>query len=149
MVLNYTAATELNYTDGVSSNIQTQLNNLSGTDIAITLTGDATGSGTITDLGDVSFATTLAGTFAGDKTFSNNVIISGNLTVSGTTTTVNSNTVNIGDNVIVLNSDEAGTPSQNGGLEIERGTSTSSQPILWDEGNDYWVSDLQVLKKES
>ena len=145
LTLNGTAitatATELNYTDGVSSNIQTQLNNLSGTDIAITLTGDATGSGTITDLGDVSFATTLAGTFAGDKTFSNNVIISGNLTVSGTTTTVNSNTVNIGDNVIVLNSDEAGTPSQNGGLEIERGTSTNAT-ILWDEGNDYWVSGL-------
>ena len=145
LTLNGTAitatATELNYTDGVSSNIQTQLNNLSGTDIAITLTGDATGSGTITNLGDVSFATTLAGTFAGDKTFSNNVIISGNLTVSGTTTTVNSNTVNIGDNVIVLNSDEAGTPSQNGGLEIERGTSTNAT-ILWDEGNDYWVSGL-------
>jgi hypothetical protein len=145
LTLNGTAitatATELNYTDGVSSNIQTQLNNLSGTDIAITLTGDATGSGTITNLGDVSFATTLAGTFAGDKTFSNNVIISGNLTVSGTTTTVNSNTVNIGDNVIVLNSDETGTPSQNGGLEIERGTSTNAT-ILWDEGNDYWVSGL-------
>ena len=145
LTLNGTAitatATELNYTDGVSSNIQTQLDNLSGTDIDITLTGDATGSGTITNLGDVSFATTLAGTFAGDKTFSNNVIISGNLTVSGTTTTVNSNTVNIGDNVIVLNSDETGTPSQNGGLEIERGTSTNAT-ILWDEGNDYWVSGL-------
>ena len=145
LTLNGTAitatATELNYTDGVSSNIQTQLNNLSGTDIGITLTGDATGSGTITNLGDVSFATTLAGTFAGDKTFSNNVIISGNLTVSGTTTTVNSNTVNIGDNVIVLNSDEAGTPSQNGGLEIERGTADNAT-ILWDEGNDYWVSGL-------
>jgi hypothetical protein len=145
LTLNGTAitatATELNYTDGVSSNIQTQLNNLSGTDIAITLTGDATGSGTITNLGDVSFATTLAGTFAGDKTFSNNVVISGNLTVSGTTTSVNSNEVNIGDNVIVLNSDETGTPSQNGGLEIERGTATNAS-ILWDEGNDYWVSGL-------
>lgn len=145
LTLNGTAitatATELNYTDGVSSNIQTQLDNLSGTDIAITLTGDATGSGTITNLGDVSFATTLAGTFAGDKTFSNNVVVSGNLTVSGTTTSVNSNEVNIGDNVIVLNSDEAGTPSQNGGLEIERGTETNAS-ILWDEGNDYWVSGL-------
>ena len=34
-----------------------------------------------------------------------------------------------------------GTPSQNGGLEIERGTSTNVT-ILWDEGNDYWVSGL-------
>jgi len=69
------------------------------------------------------------------------VSIPGNLTVSGTTTTVNSNTVNIGDNIIVLNSDETGTPSQNGGIEIERGTSTNST-LLWDEGNDYWVAGL-------
>ena len=34
-----------------------------------------------------------------------NVTITGDLTVNGTTTTVNSNTVNIGDNIIVLNSD--------------------------------------------
>ena len=83
----------------------------------------------------------LADTITGDRTFSNNVVISGNLTVSGTTTSVNSNTVNIGDNVLVLNSDEAGTPSQNGGIEIERGTSTNST-LLWDEGNDYWVAGL-------
>ena len=34
---------------------------LEGTDITVTLTGDVTGSGTITDLGSVSFATTIAG----------------------------------------------------------------------------------------
>ena len=83
----------------------------------------------------------LADSIAGDRTFSNNVTITGNLTVNGTTTTVNSNTVNIGDNVLVLNSDEAGTPSQNGGIEIERGSSTNSA-LLWDESNDYWVAGL-------
>ena len=83
----------------------------------------------------------LADSIAGDRTFSNNVTITGNLTVNGTTTTVNSNTVNIGDNVLVLNSDETGTPSQNGGIEIERGSSTNSA-LLWDEGNDYWVAGL-------
>ena len=83
----------------------------------------------------------LADTIAGNRTFSNNVTITGDLTVNGTTTTVNSNTVNIGDNILVLNSDEAGTPSQNGGIEIERGTSTNST-LLWDEGNDYWVAGL-------
>ena len=69
------------------------------------------------------------------------VTISGNLTVSGTTTSVNSNTVNIGDNILILNSDESGTPSQDGGIEIERGTSTNST-LLWDEGNDYWVAGV-------
>ena len=42
----------------------------------------------------------------GSLTTSNNVIVGGNLTVNGTTTTVNSNTVNVGDSVLVLNSDE-------------------------------------------
>ena len=40
----------------------------------------------------------------GDNT--GTVVIAGDLTVNGTTTTVNSNTVNIGDNILVLNSDE-------------------------------------------
>jgi len=60
-----------------------------------------------------------------------------NLTVNGTTTTVNSNTVNIGDNILVLNSDETGTPSQNGGIEIERGTSTNVS-LRWNETTDKW-----------
>ena len=53
----------------------------------------------------------------GDNT--GTVVIAGSLTVNGTTTTVNSNTVNIGDNLLVLNSDETGTPSQNSGIEID------------------------------
>jgi hypothetical protein len=66
------------------------------------------------------------------------VVVAGNLIVSGTTTTVNSNTVNIGDNIITLNSDETGTPSQDAGIEIERGTSTNVS-LLWDETNDRWT----------
>lgn len=65
------------------------------------------------------------------------VVITGNLTVNGTTTTVNSNTVAIGDSIITLNSDETGTPSQNGGIEIERGTSTN-QSLVWNETTDKW-----------
>lgn len=82
--------------------------------------------------------TTGAQAFAGDKTFGNNLIITGNLTVNGTTTTVNSNTLSVGDNIIVLNNDEAGTPSQDAGIEIERGTSTNVS-LLWDEGTDRWT----------
>ena len=65
------------------------------------------------------------------------VTVAGNLTVTGTTTTVDSNTVNIGDNIIVLNSDETGTPSQDGGIEIERGTSTNVA-LKFDETSDRW-----------
>lgn len=66
-----------------------------------------------------------------------NTVIDGNLTVSGTTTTVNTETVTIADNIILLNSDATGTPSQNGGIEIERGSSTNVQ-LRWNEANDYW-----------
>jgi len=65
------------------------------------------------------------------------VIISGNLTVNGTTTSVNSNEVNIGDSIIVLNSDETGAPSQNAGFEVERGTSTN-KAFIWNETDDAW-----------
>ena len=59
------------------------------------------------------------------------------LTVNGTTTTVNSNTVNIGDSNLTLNSDETGTPSQDGGITIERGTSTNVE-LRWNETTDKW-----------
>ena len=65
------------------------------------------------------------------------VTISNNLTVSGTITYIDSNTVEIGDNIILLNRDETGTPSQDAGLEIERGTSTNVS-FLWDESSGYW-----------
>ena len=75
---------------------------------------------------------------ATDLTASGNVIVTGNLTVNGTTTTVNSNTVAIGDNILVLNSDETGAASQDAGIEIERGTDVNVA-LLWDETANYWT----------
>jgi hypothetical protein len=65
------------------------------------------------------------------------VVVTGDLTVNGTTTTVNSNNVSIGDSIIILNADEVGTPTQNAGFEVERGTSTNVQ-FVWNETNDAW-----------
>lgn len=72
-----------------------------------------------------------------NPTVSGNLIVSGNLTVSGTTTTVNTETINLADNIITLNSNETGTPSENGGIEIERGTSTNVA-LRWNETSDKW-----------
>jgi hypothetical protein len=66
------------------------------------------------------------------------VTIGGNLTINGTVTYINSNTVEIGDNIILLNRDEAGVPSQNAGFEIERGTSANVS-VLWNETTDRWT----------
>ena len=72
------------------------------------------------------------------------VVIGGNLTVNGTTTYVNSNTVEIGDNIILLNRDEAGTPSQNAGFEVERGTSANVS-FIWNETQDYFSTVDQAF----
>lgn len=53
------AASTKSYVDGKDSAMDTRVTALEGTDIVVTLTGDVTGTGTITDLGDVSFATTV------------------------------------------------------------------------------------------
>lgn len=74
---------------------------------------------------------------AGNKTFSNNVIISGDLSVEGTTTTIDSTTVNIGDNTLELN---YGGSQTSGGILVKdaTGSSTVSGSLLWDSTNDYW-----------
>ena len=76
-------------------------------------------------------------TIAGNKTFSNNITIVGNLSVEGTTTTIDSTTVNIGDNILELN---YGGSQTTGGILIKDGTgdSTVSGSLLWDSTNDYW-----------
>jgi len=81
--------------------------------------------------------TTGTQSIAGEKTFSNDIIVSGNLTVNGTQTTVNTETLTVDDNIIVLNNNESGTPSQDAGIEIERGTSTNVR-LQFDEGTDKW-----------
>lgn len=74
---------------------------------------------------------------------SGNMIVQGNLTVNGTTTTVNSNEVSIGDAILLLNADETGTPSQNAGIEIERGTSANVQ-FIWNEVTDRWYTSNNI-----
>lgn len=76
-------------------------------------------------------------------TFSGDLIVSGDLTVSGTTTTVNTDVLNVADNIIILNSDVTGAPSQDAGIQVERGTSTNVQ-FVWKESNDRWQFDNSV-----
>lgn len=73
----------------------------------------------------------------GTVTIDDNLIVSGNFIVSGTTTSVNTETLTIDDNIIVLNNNETGTPSQNAGIEIERGTSANVL-LRWNETADKW-----------
>jgi hypothetical protein len=66
------------------------------------------------------------------------VSVVGNLSVTGTTTTLNTEEVLIKDNIIVLNSTVVAAPTQDSGIEIERGTSSNVR-LMWDETTDTWV----------
>ena len=99
-----------------------------------------TSSANSLDVDSTVVRTTGTQTIAGAKTFSDSAIFNGDLTVNGTTTTINSTTVSTGDNIIVLNSDVTGTPTENAGIEVERGDSTNKQ-FQWNETTDRWVSD--------
>ena len=70
-------------------------------------------------------------------TIGQDLTVTGNLTVSGNVTTLNTETLAIEDNIILLNSNVTGSPSANAGVEIERGTSDNVQ-IRWNESTDKW-----------
>lgn len=115
---------------------------VAGTDLTIQAgagTGAGAGGSILFQTADGATSGTGVNSFTTAMTIADDggVTIAGDLTVNGTTTTVNSNTVEIGDNIILLNRDETGTPSQNAGLEIERGTETNVY-LRWNETSDIW-----------
>ena len=181
-------ATELNYVDGVTSAIQTQMDlkaplaspSLTGTPTAPTassvtnstqiattafvqdlitsataantveLGADTTGSYvtslvagtgvTLTNNSGESATPTIAigqAVATNSNVTFNDLIVSGTLTVSGTTTSVNTEILTVDDNIVVLNNNVTGSPTENAGIEIERGTSTNVT-LRWNETNDKW-----------
>ena len=62
------------------------------------------------------------------------VTINGDLTVSGAQTIVNTEIIQLADNVIVLNSNHTGDASQDAGITVERGNQTD-ESLFWDESD--------------
>ena len=78
-----------------------------------------------------------AQTVAGAKTFSDDAVFNGNVTISGSQTVVNTETLTIEDNLVVLNSGTSGAPSENAGLQVDRGSSADVF-FRFNESNDKW-----------
>jgi hypothetical protein len=115
---------------------------------------DVTGSVTLKDNLNVSGTTTINGlttinddltvngvlTVTGNTQLQSNLYVSGNLEVLGSSTNVNiqSATVNIGDNIILVN---AYSPFQRyaGITGYDSGSVGTSGSLLWDSLNDYWL----------
>lgn len=118
----------LSLTGANSSSLQVLSSSTNATD-AITINAsagginiDATGSINLdtTDVSNgVSIATSTAGVPVTIGTSSSTTIISGNLTVSGTTTTVNTETLLVEDNIIVVNSG-GGELGNDAGMVVRR-----------------------------
>jgi hypothetical protein len=81
----------------------------------------------------------LTGNGTGNVTVNDALVVTGNLTVQGTTTTVNSETISLADNIIALNSNfTSGSPTEDTGISVTRGGS-AAKTLLWDETNDKWT----------
>jgi hypothetical protein len=70
-------------------------------------------------------------------TIGQDLTVTGNLVVNGNTTTLNTETLTVEDNIIVLNSGITGSPTTNAGVQVERGTSTNVE-LRWNETDDKW-----------
>jgi hypothetical protein len=80
-----------------------------------------------------------------DVTIGNDLVVTGNLTVSGTTTTVNTETISLADNLIDLNSNFiTGTPTENSGIRIIRGD-LANKTLLWNESDDKWTVGTETF----
>ena len=108
-------ATELNYVDGVTSAIQTQID-LKAPLAAPSLTGDATAV---------------------------NLTISGNLTVNGTTTNINSTNLVVEDKNIVLAdvTTPSDTTADGGGITLK---GLTDKTFNWVDATDAWTSSEHI-----
>jgi hypothetical protein len=139
IALSYDAVYDIMYIDatGLSFNGHTHTwSNLTDASTIATLTELSYLSGVVPGTVNASRALVVDAsknlTGINSLTTASDVIVGGNLTVQGTTTTVNSSTVNIGDNIIRVNT--SGLPT--GGLEVYTGSTTQS--VLWNNVANRW-----------
>lgn len=80
------------------------------------------------------------------STFGTNVTVAGDLTVQGTTTTVNSETLNVSSSIVRVN---FGGAVANGGMEVTDATggTTVTGSLLWNGTDDYWIAGPKASEK--
>ena len=149
---------DLNVLYGSTSNTAVQGNttiSVTGTANEVEITGttaQALGGGASYTIGlpndvTVSNDLTVNGNVVLGNAASDTVTVTGNLSVLGTTTTIDSTTVQIGDNILELN---IGGAQTNAGLLVTdaQAPNTASGSLLWDGTNDYWMGGAAGSEKE-
>ncbi len=94
---------------------------------------DITGTAAQALGGAPSYTIGLADSIGGDRTFQNNVTITGDLTVNGTTTTLNTNNLNVEDQFIYAAS---GSSTVDGGLLVQSGSTTGQGSAIYHDATD-------------
>ena len=121
---------------------------IQGTSNEVTVSGGSItlGAGGTVTIGLPDNVTMQTGSTAGDFEVGGDLTVVGNLFVQGTTTTIDSTTIQIGDNILELN----GSGAANGGLLVKDATNpnTVSGSLLWDSTNDYWKGGALGSEKQ-
>jgi hypothetical protein len=108
-----------------------------GASLTISNTGVVSISGTENEVNVSASAGAVTIGLPDNVTIGGDLSITGNLTVSGSTTYLNTQTLTVEDNIILLNSGVEGSPTTDSGIEIERGSSDNVS-LLWDESEVSW-----------
>jgi hypothetical protein len=147
--------------DGVDNSLEVDYGSTAGTSVEgntnLTIQGTANeiqissgsvtlGAGGTVTIGLPDSVTIATASIQNNLSVGNNLTVVGNLYVQGSTTTVDSTTIQLGDNIIELN----GTGGVNAGLLVKDPTApnTVSGSLLWDTTNDYWKGGALGSEKE-
>jgi hypothetical protein len=147
--------------DGVDNSLEVDFGSTAGTSVegntSLTVQGTTNeisvsggsitlGSGGTVIIGLPDSVTIPTASIQNDLSVGRNLTVDGNLYVNGTTTTIDSTTIQLGDNIIELN----GNAGANGGLLVKDSTNPNvlSGSLLWDSTNDYWKGGAAGSEKE-
>lgn len=137
------AGTLFTLSSSIASDITSNAGSVAGTAGQVAFFSDGTTVG-----GDTNF-TFDSGTdvlTVNGSTFGSNTTIAGNLTVQGTTTTVNSEILNVSSSIVKVN---FGGAVANGGMEVTDATggTTVTGSLLWNGTSDYWMAGPKASEK--
>lgn len=110
-----------------------------GSTLTITNTGVTSVTGTANEVTVSASAGAVTIGLPDDVTIGGSLTVTGDLTVSGSTTYLNTATLQVEDNKVVLNSNATGTPTVDAGIEIERGDEANAE-LFWDESEGKWTA---------
>jgi hypothetical protein len=111
-----------------------------GAALTITNTGVTSLTGTNNEITVSASAGAVQIGLPDNVTVAGDLVVDGNLTVSGSTTYLNTATLTVEDNIVLLNSNATGTPVADAGIEVERGDSANAS-FFWDESEGKWTAN--------